>query len=227
VTSPSWLRDRDARAGILALLIVLIGIATTPAEDAWAFASWAVLLVVTAIATHTPAFATLRRSAAVLPFAILFAAAVVPVRGWGFAAALVARAYLSAVAIALLTQSISAPRLFAALSRLGCPSALVLVLQFVYRYLFVLLATVRTMRRAALARGIEHSARRRAFQAAAGLIAVLFVSAHARAARIYNAMLARGYRGRMPSLVHERLGLADGALVIGAIALALTIRSRT
>jgi energy-coupling factor transporter transmembrane protein EcfT len=226
VTGAAWLSNRDARAGILALLILLAAIATTPADDLRSFVAWAVLLTIAALAAGVRLSATLRRSALVLPFALIFAAAAVPVRGWSFAAALVWRAVLSAFAVFLLTQAISPHRLFAALSRLGCPRALVLVLQLVYRYLFVLRDAALTIRQAALARGFGSRGKRRAYRAAAGMIAVLFASAHARAARVHAAMLSRGYRGDMPSLTVERLRLADGALIIGAIALSLSMRLR-
>jgi cobalt/nickel transport system permease protein len=226
VRPAAWLHERDARAGILSLLIILIGIATTPQEHLMAYAIWAALLATTALAAQVSLTAMLRRSLTVLPFAMLFAAAVVPVRGWSGAGVLVAKTWLSAMAVLLLTESIPAPRLFHALTRLRCPSALTLVLQFLYRYLFVLGDTARNMQSAALARGIQRAPRRRAFQAAAGSIAVLFVSAHGRATRIYEAMLARGFRGHMPSLTRERLRLADGALVIGTLALVLTIHAQ-
>jgi cobalt/nickel transport system permease protein len=223
VTSAGWLRERDARALLLALIILLIGIAITPASRLPLLAA---LLLMTAIAGYLPLGKALRRTALLLPAGVMFALAAVPARGWAAAGVLAGRASLSALAVVLAAEAASAPRLIGAMARLGCPDALVVVVQFVYRFLFVFAGTVKKMRAAALARGLERAGRPRRFRAAAGSVASLFGIAHGRADRIHRAMLARGYRGRFPSLANERIRLGDAALVVGAVALVFTIRSR-
>lgn len=225
MTTAGWLRARDPRASILALLIVLAGITTTPGVDPWVFAAWTLLLLTAAVAAHM-SLEMCRRTLIVLPFAAILGLGVVPVGGWIAAAALIAKAWLSAFAVLVVTESVSAPRMFHALSRLGCPQPLALVLQFVYRYVFLLAESARKMRTAAYARGMDRAPRRRAFRAAAGLVAVLFISAHARAVRINAAMTARGFNGYMPVLTRDRLRFGDAALVVAALALVLSIRSR-
>jgi cobalt/nickel transport system permease protein len=222
VRPAGWLRNRDARAVLLALLTILIGIATTPAARLPLVAAF---ILVAAVAAQAATRGVLRRSALVLLPAAILALAVVPARGWTVAGTLLLRAWLSAVAVLVTVETATATRLFSALARLGCPDALVVVLQFVYRFLFVLGDTARTMRTAALARGLQQARRGRAFTAAAGIVAMLFAGAHGRATRIHRAMVGRGYRGQMPSLTRQKVRFADAALVIGTIALVLTIRS--
>ncbi|MBZ5634214.1 MAG: energy-coupling factor transporter transmembrane protein EcfT [Acidobacteriia bacterium] len=70
---------------------------------------------------------------------------------------------------------------------------LILVIQFVYHYLFVIAEQAQRMRWAALCRKGSQSG---SFRLAAGLVGVLFARSWQRADGIYHAMLARGFRGR-------------------------------
>ncbi|HET8548300.1 MAG TPA: energy-coupling factor transporter transmembrane component T [Bryobacteraceae bacterium] len=223
MTSAAWLRERDARAVLLALLAILVGIAVTPSAR---LPILAVLLIVIAVAGHVSVGPVLRRSAMVLPFALFLALAAIPARGWEMAAVLAGRAWISALYVVVAVESATAPRLFSALARLGCPQPLVTVLQFVYRFVSVLAGVASNIRAAALARGVQRAGRRRMFGVAAGTIAVLFARALGRATRIHQAMVARGYRGQIPSPMRERMRVADGLLIIGAVALVLTIRTQ-
>ena len=96
--------------------------------------------------------------------------------------------------------------LSAALDAVRVPRTLVLVIQFLYRYLFVISEQAQHMRLAAMARG---GRRRSRFQAAAGALGVLFARSWERADSIYNAMLARGFRGRMQPVTRPHFHRAD------------------
>ena len=88
----------------------------------------------------------------VLPFSLTFALiswlAGEPLR----ALALVEKSYLSTVAVLLLAGVTPLPLLLGGLERLGSPRLLVLVAQFLYRYLFVLSEQAQHMRLAASCR---------------------------------------------------------------------------
>jgi cobalt/nickel transport system permease protein len=95
---------------------------------------------------------------------------------------------------------------------------LVAVVQFLYRYLFVLSETARHMRLAAASRGGWR------WSAAGGAAAVLFASAYQRAEGIHRAMLSRGFTGHFTARGAMRFGLADGAFLAAVAALLLSAR---
>ena len=211
----SPLHSRDARAKLLALIAFLIAVSTTTSQKA--FGAYAGLLVIAIAAARLPVFAVLRRAVLVLPFSATFALitwlAGEPLR----ALALAEKSFLSGVAALLLIATTPMTELMPALERLGVPRPLVLVVQFLYRYLFVLSGQAHRMRLAARARGSR-------FRSSAGALAVLFARSSERADGVYRAMLARGFSGRFLPLVSRRFGAADAAFVFAAIAVSLAIR---
>jgi cobalt/nickel transport system permease protein len=88
------------------------------------------------------------------------------------------------------------------------------VIQFVYRYLFVLAEQIWRMRNAAASRGGRSS-----MAAAASIVRVLFAQAYRRAENIHRAMLARGYSGGalMPAAAY-RLNGADFLFAVVSVA---------
>ena len=65
--------------------------------------------------------------------------------------------------------------------------------------------------RGASARGWRSGGAR--FRAAAGALAVLFARSYGRARDIHQAMLARGFSGRLPTLAAPHFGGADAAFL--------------
>jgi cobalt/nickel transport system permease protein len=85
----------------------------------------------------------------------------------------------------------------------GAPRFLLMVAQFLYRYLFVISEEAQHMRKAAQSRvasvrGMVGNGAR--FRAAAGALAVLFARSYGRAGDIHRAMLARGFLGHFQPL---------------------------
>ena len=148
----SPLHRRDARAKILTLLVFLVVLATTPADAVVVLATYAALLAAAILIARLPLDGLLLRAMAVLPFSLTFALiswlAGEPMR----ALALVEKSYLSTVAVLLLAGATPLPLLLGGLERLGAPRLLVLVAQFLYRYLFVLSEQAQHMRLAASCR---------------------------------------------------------------------------
>ncbi|MGH9631243.1 MAG: energy-coupling factor transporter transmembrane component T family protein [Bryobacteraceae bacterium] len=217
----SALHRRDARAKLLALLIVLIAINTGSAQPV-AFAGLLLLLVIGILAARLPLSALLWRACVVLPVCGVFAAVLWfsddSVRAFG----LVSRSYLSALAVLLVTGTTPLPMLLRAVEKFGLPGMLLQVIQFVYRYLFLLVDQAHRMKLAAQCRGgAVRGHERWAARAAAGAIAVLFGRSYSRAEAVHRAMLSRGFAGNMPSLVSSRFGLTDVAFVFAALAPAL------
>jgi len=226
----SPLHRRDARSKLGVLAAFLVAVSTTPASAQTVFAGFAVMLLAAALASRLPLRGMLGRAALVLPFSATFALltwwAGDPVR----ALSLAEKSFLSGLAALLLIATTPITRLLAALDSLRVPRTLVLVIQFLYRYLFVISEQAQHMRLAALSRGGPRRGPHRdkglapAFHAAAGAVGVLFVRSWERADGIYSAMLARGFRGRFTLAAPERFRFADALFLCAAVAMCASIR---
>ena len=213
----SALHRRDPRVKIVAVLMFLLVLATAHRELAWLGAALFIVLCVAARQARLPLTGVLARAGVVLPFTAVFAGvswlAGDPARG----AALIMKSYLSAFAVLLLVSTTPLPQLLRGFEMTGAPRFLLMVAQFLYRYLFVISEEAQHMRKAALARGATvggltgHAAR---FRAAAGALAVLFARSYARAEEIHRAMLARSFPGHFRPLQELHLHRADVAFLV-------------
>lgn len=208
----SVLHRRDARGKALSVLIFLIAAATIPPTSPIAFLPVLAVLGGAILLSGLPVAEILLRASLILPFPIFFALV-----GWlehgrlPVAVALVARSYVSAVAVVLLMGVTPLPELLRALRGLGVPAVLVMVLQSLVRYLQVILDHAMRMRRAALCRdaGRPLGQRRSLWRRASGALAVLFGRSYARAEGVHRAMLARGFQGEFISPRPARFTAAD------------------
>ncbi len=204
-------------------LVLLISISTLT-DPTWAIcALYFALLIVVAVAAGLPVFAMLLRAAAILPFALTFALISAMAGEPARAAMLIVRGYLSAFAAVLLMSTTPMPDLIAGLEWLRFPVFLLQVMQFLYRYLTVLMTEAGTMRQASLARAGR--IRLLQFRQAAGAAGVLFARSWERAQAIHRAMISRGFDGHMPAFTRPRFGLADAGFVGGAALLIAGIRT--
>jgi len=217
----------DPRAKTLALLMFLTLVATSHTRVVPLGAAYFCLLVAALVWARLPPAAALARSGVVLPFSLVFAGISLLAGDAARAVALLVKSYLSALAVLLLISTTPMPQLLRGLETLGVPRFLLMVAQFLYRYLFVISEEAQHMRAASLARGASAGgmvANRARFRAAAGALAVLFARSYARAEGIHRAMLARGFEGRFPPLRVSRFRLPDALLVFAAGGLAAAIR---
>jgi len=221
----SPLHARDPRAKILALVVFLIVLATTPANAAVPLAiDFALLLAGTMIA-GLPLAGVLLRAMVVLPFSLTFGTLSWLAGDRWRAIGLIEKSYLSAVAILLVIGVTSLPALLTGLERLGAPRMFVLITQFLYRYLFVISEQAQHMRLAAASRqGDPHLHRKRHFRAAAGALAVLFARSYYRAEGIHRAMLSRAFTGRFPALDSQNFRPLDAAFAFAISAFLILVR---
>jgi cobalt/nickel transport system permease protein len=223
----SPLHRRDPRAKTVVLLVFLVVVATTHRLLTPLAALWLVLLAAATISARLPLAALLLRASLVLPFSLLFALVNWLAGDPQRALALVLKSYLSAAAVLLLVATTPIPRLLHGLEMAGVPRFLLMVTQFLYRYLFVISEEAQHMRTAATARGasarglLAHGAR---FRAAGGALAVLFARSYGRAEEIHRAMLARGFEGHFPPLTNLRVSAMDVLFVLLAAPLPLALR---
>jgi cobalt/nickel transport system permease protein len=216
----SSLHQRDPRAKLAALLVFLIVLSTTPPVAQVAFAGYAVLLVFAANRARLPIFGLAGRAALILPFSATFAL----LTWWSGdsmrALALAEKSFLSGMAALLLVATTPLTAWTTALESWRVPRMLILVIQFVYRYLFVIAEQAQRMRWAALCRG----SRRGSFRLAAGLVGVLFARSWQRAGGVYHAMLARGFRGRFVPATPYPFRSSDALFLSACLAGCLAIR---
>jgi energy-coupling factor transporter ATP-binding protein EcfA2/energy-coupling factor transporter transmembrane protein EcfT len=202
-----WSRGRsalhrcDPRVKIVLLAVFLIALATLPRISLVSVGALAALIVAAIAAAQLPAGGLLLRAAVVLPFP-----ATVALVSWlagdpERALALLVKSYISAAAVLVVVATTPMPKLLRGIEALGAPRFLVDVVQFLYRYLFVVSEQAQHMLLAARSRG---GTRFGGFAAAAGAVAVLFARSYARADGIHRAMLAR-----------SRLDAAAGAEGVG------------
>jgi cobalt/nickel transport system permease protein len=218
----SLLHTRDARVKLILLGIFLVVLATTPRMTPWAAIGYSVPLLVAIFLGRLPAGGVLLRAAAVLPFSATFSLITALGGEPARAVSLVVKSYLSAAAVLVAIGTTPLHDLLRALESLGAPRFLMLVVQFLYRYLFVISEQAQHMRMAARCRGSARGLGRDGlgFRAAAGAVAVLFARSYARAQGIHRAMLARGFVGHTELLAARRAGPADLILlVLGGAAL--------
>jgi cobalt/nickel transport system permease protein len=225
----SPLHRRDARCKLAALTAFLIAVSTTPiqanaARVSLAYLGYAALLISAAAASHVPVAGLLRRALLVLPFSATFALITWVSGDPARALAIAEKSFLSGFGALLLIATTPLAQLLAALERLHVPRILILVTQFVYRYLFVISEQAQHMRLAAQSRYGSAAPVARRFQSAAGALGILFARSWERADGIYRAMLARGFTGRFVPSVRPHLHAADFGFVAAAVTACLAIR---
>jgi cobalt/nickel transport system permease protein len=222
----SPLHARDARAKLAVLLIFLVAVSTTASRSQAAFAGYALMLAAAVWASRLGITGLLARTALVLPFSATFALITWwsgdPVR----ALSLIEKSLLSGLAVLLTVATTPLVQLMGAIELARVPRPLLLVLQFLYRYLFVISEQAQHMRMAAQCRRGAGARRSAPFHQAAGAVAVLFARSWERADGIYRAMLARGFTGRFPALESLRFGWRDAVFLLACAAVSLAVRLR-
>jgi cobalt/nickel transport system permease protein len=222
----------DPRAKIVGMVAITIVAVSTPLEAWPVYAYCAALLVAVAATARVPARAVWRRVRFLLPI-VLAAGIFLPFlrdggqqydigpltvheEGLRTFAAVSAKATIGTLSAVLLAATTTFPAVLRGLEAMRVPRLLVLIAAFMYRYLFVIVEETGRMRAALSARGYSP---RTALQAGpiGRMATAMFLRTYSRGERVYSAMLARGYSGRMPyltPLVLRRADVAFAALVI-------------
>jgi len=157
----------------------------------------------------------LAQAAYVLPFSFAIAAVALLRGNTAQAVFFLLRSYISILSVLIVTKLVTTLDLLRAMERLGAPRFLIVVTEFLMRYLEVLRAEADAMRLAALCRGAAHSK-----LIASSSLGMLFVRSLERSTSIHNAMLARGFRGSLPRLYPMKWEVLDsGALLVGVVSI--------
>ncbi|MFN9430593.1 MAG: energy-coupling factor transporter transmembrane component T family protein [Acidobacteriota bacterium] len=183
----------DPRCALLLLLAYLAVLSSVPTGSHLLLASLCALPLLALSFSPLPISEILAQAAYVLPFSFALAAIALLRGNLPQALFLLVRGYFSILAALLVTRWLTPLELLRALERLGAPRFLIIVTEFLLRYLDVLRKEADSLRLAALCRGGAHSR-----LIASSSLAMLFVRSLERSTAIHNSMLARGFRGQLP-----------------------------
>jgi cobalt/nickel transport system permease protein len=217
----SVLHQLDPRIKFITTLLLILGIVLTP-EQAWpAYPLLWALVGSLAMIGGISAGRVARMGSVALPFAMaaitlpftipgetittLFG---LPISDAGLArfVAIVLKSWLAVQAALLLSMTTHFTDLLWALNSLRVPKTLVSIIGFMYRYLFTLKDEANRLLRARAARSGAGEGQKAGgsllwrARVAGGMIGNLFLRSYERSERVYVAMLARGYDGRMRTL---------------------------
>lgn len=218
----SFLHRLHPTAKIICALILLISISSLQRNAFLSCGVYLGLLLCLALFAAIPLGELIVSAAAILPFAGSFALITLIAGQREQAILLILRSYLSSITALLLIGTTPMPALISGLEILRLPRFLLLVMQFLYRYLVVLFEEAAAIRDAGASRGgTLRALQLRQAGAAAG---VLFARSYQRANAIHQAMLARGFEGSIPSLSRVHFGRWDTSAVIAMGAVTILIR---
>ncbi len=238
----SLIHDLDPRVKVVVTITFILSNALLP-DGAWmAFLfAWIFVLIASTSSGLGVGF-TFRRSFIALPFTlaavtVLFSIPGEPVTSfqflmWNFTVtdaglirfvSIVIRSWLSVQMAILLVAVTEFPKIVHALNHLRVPTILTVIISFLYRYLFVLTDEVMRLLRAREARSAAAAGNKgggnvvwRA-RVTGNMAGQLFLRSYERSDRVYNAMLARGYKGELMTIHPHHFHAADWLL--GLIAL--------
>jgi cobalt/nickel transport system permease protein len=143
--------------------------------------------------------------------------------GWISFFSIMLKFFLTITSALLLVATTSFPGICHALQKLGMPEIFVSQLLFLYRYLFVLTEETMRLVRARDMRSFGNKGKGlRAFIHLAG---TLFLRTVERAERTYQAMLSRGFAGRLHSVRSYRFSAADAAFLCSTAAVLYLFRA--
>lgn len=202
-----------AETKVVCLLLFVLAVVATPREMFWPYALFALILVVVWRVARIPVLWILPRMlieapfivlAVLLPFAeggerIDVAGLHLSVAGLYAAWGIVIKGTLGVAASLTFAATTTARELPLALSRLGVPGLVTSIVVLMIRYIDVLAAEARRMRMARVSRGDSPRALHQAGAVAKG-VGGLFLRSYERGERVYLAMAARGFDGRVPEL---------------------------
>jgi cobalt/nickel transport system permease protein len=187
----------------LSLAAIVVGMLIPPAHWPAHGTLLCVLFAATSLA-RIPFRYVARRVGGFLLVALLFGIGV-PLSqgfrgGWEIMAGIVLRGTESFLAGLWLVNVIPFDQLLTTLRRTGVPAILLAILAFMYRFVFVLWDELDTMRTARRARTFDRAGAIFRWRVGTHMIGMLLIRALERSERVYGAMCARGWDGKLRTL---------------------------
>lgn len=132
----------------------------------------------------------------------------------------IARAAVILLLVILLMATTPFGELMHVLDRCRVPRIFLRILALLYRYLFIVVDEAEKMQLAIACRSVGPLPARRYRRMLGNAVGTLFLRSLERGEAVYQAMLARGFSGRFPSLAPGRWGLGELVLLTAALGLA-------
>ena len=139
------------------------------------------------------------------------------------AAQITVKSYAILLAFIALIATMSFATLGHALYRLRVPEKIVHLLLMTYRYVFVIEQEFLRLLRAAKIRGFQPGTNSNTYRTYSYVVGMLFVRAAARAERVHQAMLCRGFKGKFYSLQEFQMSSASWIFAIIMTAMIVTL----
>lgn len=217
----------DPRAKVVTTVVYLACVVSFGKYELLPMLPFLLYPVFTAAEGGLPVGFLLRKLAAVAPFAVfvglfnplLDRAVIAEVAGIGISggwvsfASILARFFLTTIAALMLVATTGMGGVCSALERLGLPDVLATQTLLLYRYIFVLGGETMRMARARALRSTGN--RGMGMRVYVNMLGHLLLRTYARAARVYQAMLARGFDGRIRVFRTLRFTGRDAAYTLG------------
>ena len=238
----------DARVKLLLALAYILVASLTPVGAWMAYGLlWAFVAAATLISGLGVGLVQ-RRALVAVPFAlaaitVLFATDgpllfTLSLGGWQLRAtepgavrfvSIMLKSWLSVQAAVILAGTTPFPDLMTAMRALRFPRALVAIISFMWRYIFVLVDEAMRLRRARDARSAVRPGLKSGGPVAwrarvvGGMAGNLFLRSIDRSERIYQAMVARGYQGELRALTPSHLHSSDVGIGIATAAFLILV----
>ncbi|MGI2336047.1 MAG: cobalt ECF transporter T component CbiQ [Dehalogenimonas sp.] len=239
----SYLNDpvnrRDPRLKFLLSLLFIIVVVLTPPGSWLTFAAYFGIVAAVFMLSRLPLVYVLKRSLVIIPFVLLLGIINVfthpglelvglNLGGWHlgvtdsgliFIGTLLARSWLSVLALILLSSTTPLPSLLKGLEKLKMPKVMVMILSFMYRYLFLLIDEVLRMKQARDSRTVGKLSNTFQAKTVGSMIGALFIRSYERGERVYAAMVARGFDGTSRTLNEMTFNRrdAEAGLLVGLL----------
>lgn len=224
----SFIHKLDPRVKLLTTIAFVIAVVATPPSRWPALSLYLALLLSLFLLSKLPFTYVLKRSLVIIPFSLAIALFIPFFKGGEVAGSyniwmwkvsvtysglmvlwnVVVKAWLCVLGMILLSSTTQFHLLLKGMEQLHMPTIMVTMLAFMYRYLFVLVDELGRMRRARDSRDFGGK-RMWQMRTVGHIIGVLFLRSYERGERVYMAMLARGFDGRVRTLRGRRLAFQD------------------
>jgi len=228
----------DIRAKLIAALLLVVFVVTSAPPSLMRYLAAILSLTIIALILGCPLLRVIAGISVALVFTA-FIAATAPLAlvhgdwsaanlahiystNWTLALAIPAKATLSAGIIAAVIGSASKTEILAGLDALRIPTIFITIISFMLRFVELFTRQLQNLRRAVASRA-PNLGRVRRLLVFGKLGGNLFVRSYERGERVHDAMLARGYSGRLPVGVLAGLNwrAADTLVVIFAVLMGL------
>lgn len=211
----SPLHTLAAMTKLLSFSALIIAVLFIPAKGGVLFFLYFFLTAILMGVSQVPLAYIIGRTLLILPF-IMLAGLAAPWDGYAGLTALFIRAVLCLMLLILLTNTTRFSELLRALRRLGLPQVMVMNLNFLYRYFFVLTEEALRMKQARDCRRVGKLGVKDEVKTLSSMLGTLLIRSFERAERMHQAMLSRAYSGEFPVYAPRKFSWPDLAFLSGA-----------